>query len=282
MLKRIEHCVECIRNITDRKPEIGITLGSGLADFVNVLENTLEVPYEKIEGFPRPTVKGHEGKLIFGTFHGTEVVVLDGRVHYYEGYSQQETVIPVRVLQRIGVHTMILSNACGGINYAFHPGDIMLIEDHINMSGSNPLIGENLDAFGLRFPDMSEVYSQKLWKTLQQKAKDAGIETKHGVYMMYSGPSFETPAEIRAFRVLGADAVGMSTVPEAIAAVHAGMDVMGISVITNMAAGMLKQKLTHEEVLETGEKVREPFAKLIALAIDTIQENKTQKMDVVL
>ena len=158
--------------------------------------------------------------------------------------------------------------------YDFKPGDFMLIDDHINMSGSNPLIGKNLDSFGERFPDMSEVYSKKLWQTLQEKAHNEGIETKHGVYMMYSGPSFETPAEIRAFRILGADAVGMSTVPEAIAARHAGMNVMGISVITNMAAGMLDQKLTHEEVLETAEIVRKPFARLIALAIESIQENQ--------
>lgn len=274
MENRINHCVECIRNLTDRKPEIGITLGSGLGDFVEQLTDKEEIPFTSIEGFPTPTVKGHDGKLIFGTYNGVEVVVLDGRVHYYEGYSQQETAIPVRVLKRIGVHTLILSNACGGVNYDFKPGDLMLIDDHINMSGSNPLIGKNLDSFGERFPDMSEVYSKKLWQTLQEKAHNEGIETKHGVYMMYSGPSFETPAEIRAFRILGADAVGMSTVPEAIAARHAGMNVMGISVITNMAAGMLDQKLTHEEVLETAEIVRKPFARLIALAIESIQENQ--------
>ena len=270
MENRIQHCVECIRAITNREPKIGITLGSGLGDFVEQLTNQEEIPYSKIEGFPTPTVKGHEGKLIFGTYNGVDVVVLDGRVHYYEGYTQQETVIPVRVLHKLGVQTMILSNACGGINYDYRPGDIMLIEDHINMSGSNPLIGKNLDSFGTRFPDMSEVYSKNLWHTLRDKAQAEGIETKHGVYMMYSGPSFETPAEIRAFRVLGADAVGMSTVPEAIAARHADMEVIGISVITNMAAGMLDQKLTHEEVIETGEKVKEPFARLIALAVDTI------------
>ena len=159
MENRINHCVECIRNLTDRKPEIGITLGSGLGDFVEQLTDKEEIPFSSIEGFPTPTVKGHEGKLIFGTYNGVEVVVLDGRVHYYEGYSQQETVIPVRVLKRIGVHTLILSNACGGVNYDFKPGDFMLIDDHINMSGSNPLIGKNLDSFGERFPDMSEVYS---------------------------------------------------------------------------------------------------------------------------
>lgn len=270
MENRIHKCVESIRAITDRKPKIGITLGSGLGDFVEQLSNKEEILYSQIEGFPTPTVKGHEGKLIFGTYNNTDVVVLDGRVHYYEGYTQQETVIPVRVLHEIGVETMILSNASGGINYDFQPGDIMLIEDHINLSGSNPLIGKNLDSFGLRFPDMSEVYSKKLWHTLRDKADQAGILTKHGVYLMCSGPSFETPAEIRAFRTLGADAVGMSTVPEAIAARHANMEVIGISVITNMAAGMLDQKLTHEEVMQTGEKVKQPFAKLIALAVDTI------------
>lgn len=273
MKERIEACVKSIQAQTDRRPEIAITLGSGLNDFIDQLEDKLEVSYKDIPGFPLPTVEGHEGKLIFGTYRNVQVVVLDGRVHYYEGYSQQEVIIPVRVLKMLGVKTLILSNACGGLNPDFKPGDIMMITDHINMSGSNPLIGKNLDAFGTRFPDMSEVYRKEYWQTIQAKAEKEGIKTKQGIYMMYSGPSFETPAEIRAFRILGADAVGMSTVPEAIAAIHAGMQVIGISVITNMAAGMLDQKLTHEEVLETAQKVRQPFARIIALAIETIQES---------
>lgn len=272
MEKRIERCVKSIASQTDRKPEIAITLGSGLNDFVDQMEDIQEILYKDITDFPLPTVQGHAGKLIFGTFHDVEIVVLDGRIHYYEGYSQQEVVIPVRVLKQLGVKTIILSNACGGVNPEFKPGDIMLITDHINMSGSNPLIGRNLNAFGTRFPDMSEVYRREYCEMIRSKASKEGIETKQGIYMMYSGPSFETPAEIRAFRILGADAVGMSTVPEAIAAIHAGMQVIGISVITNMAAGMLDQKLTHEEVLETAQKVRQPFARIIALAIETIQE----------
>lgn len=274
MLNRIQTCVDCIRAITDRKPTIAITLGSGLGDFVNHLDDTLEIPYEKIEGFPRPTVEGHAGKLIFGTYNNTEVVVIDGRVHYYEGYSQQEVVIPVRVMKLLGVETIILSNACGGVNYDYKPGDIMLISDHINMSGSNPLIGKNIDEFGPRFPDMSDVYSESIRKQIKDKCISEGIDVQEGVYMMYSGPSFETPAEIRAFRTLGADAVGMSTVPEAIVARHCGMKVIGISLITNMAAGMLKQELNHQEVLEEGKKAEERFTKVVSIAVETIEGSK--------
>lgn len=274
MLNRIQTCVDCIRAITDRKPTIAITLGSGLGDFVNHLDDTLEIPYEKIEGFPRPTVEGHAGKLIFGTYNNTEVVVIDGRVHYYEGYSQKEVVIPVRVMKLLGVETIILSNACGGVNYDYKPGDIMLISDHINMSGSNPLIGKNIDEFGPRFPDMSDVYSESIRKQIKDKCISEGIDVQEGVYMMYSGPSFETPAEIRAFRTLGADAVGMSTVPEAIVARHCGMKVIGISLITNMAAGMLKQELNHQEVLEEGKKAEERFTKVVSIAVETIEGSK--------
>lgn len=273
MLNRIQTCVDCIRAITDRKPTTAITLGSGLGDFVNHLENTLEIPYEKIEGFPRPTVKGHAGKLIFGTYDNTEVVVIDGRVHYYEGYSQQEVVIPVRVMKKLGVETIILSNACGGLNYDYKPGDIMLICDHINMSGSNPLIGKNIDEFGPRFPDMSDVYTEVYRTEIKKKCIEAGIHVQEGVYMMYSGPSYETPAEIRAFRSLGADGVGMSTVPEAIVARHCGMKVVGISLIANMAAGMLKQELNHQEVLEEGKKAEEKFTKVVSIAVNTIQNH---------
>lgn len=274
MLNRIQTCVDCIRAITDRKPTIAITLGSGLGDFVNHLDDTLEIPYEKIEGFPRPTVEGHAGKLIFGTYNNTEVVVIDGRVHYYEGYSQKEVVIPVRVMKLLGVETIILSNACGGVNYDYKPGDIMLISDHINMSGSNPLIGKNIDEFGPRFPDMSDVYSESIRKQIKDKCISEGIDVQEGVYMMYSGPSFETPAEIRAFRTLGADAVGMSTVPEAIVARHCGMKVIGISLITNMAAGMLKQELNHQEVLEEGKKAEERFTKVVSIAVETIEGSR--------
>lgn len=274
MLSRIQHCVECIRQYTNKTPTIAITLGSGLGDFASKLEDTIEIPYDKIEGFPTPTVKGHAGKLIFGKYNGVEIVVIDGRVHYYEGYSQQEVVIPVRVMKLLGVKTMILSNAAGGVNFAYRPGDIMLINDHINMSGSNPLIGQNIDEFGPRFPDMSDVYSEQLRASLKKKCAEAGVNLQEGVYFMYSGPSFETPAEIRAFRTLGADAVGMSTVPEAIVARHSGMNVIGMSLITNMAAGMLKQKLNHQEVLDEGKKAEERFTKVVTLAVETIKENE--------
>lgn len=274
MLERINHCVECIREITDRQPKIAITLGSGLGDFATKLKNTVEIPYEKIEGFPTPTVKGHAGKLIFGTYYGIEVVVIDGRVHFYEGYSQDEVVIPVRVMKKLGVKTIILSNAAGGVNFDYKPGDIMLISDHINYSGSNPLIGQNIDEFGPRFPDMSDVYNEQLRTSIKKKCEEENIKLQEGVYMMFNGPSFETPAEIRMARTLGADAVGMSTVPEAIVARHSGMNVIGMSLITNMAAGMLKQKLNHKEVLDEGKKAEERFTKVITLTVKTIDENE--------
>ena len=244
-------------------PAVGLVLGSGLGDYADTLEQAQRIPYSEIPNFPVPTVPGHSGALVFGRKCGQDVVVLQGRIHYYEGLSQQEITLPIRVLAALGVKTLVLTNACGGVNLSFVPGDLMLISDHINLSGANPLIGPNLDAFGPRFPDMSDLYTASLRKAIREKATAAGIPLQEGVYAMYSGPNYETPAEIRMYRILGADTVGMSTVPEALVAGHCGMQVVGVSCITNMAAGILPVKLSHAEVTETANRVHDKFQMLI-------------------
>ena len=243
--------------------EIGVILGSGLGDYANALEDAVKLPYSEIPGFPVSTVPGHAGMLCCGSLHGKRVVMMQGRFHYYEGYSMKEVVLPVRVMQRMGVRTLIVTNACGGVNLEFEPGDLMVISDVFSMTGVNPLMGENLDEFGPRFPDMSCMFDKQLRALAHETAKGQGLILREGVYCQFSGPCYETPAEIRMVRILGADAVGMSTVPEAIAARHGGMRVLGISCITNMAAGILDQPLCHEEVTETAGRVKERFKKLI-------------------
>ena len=252
------------------RPTVGMVLGSGLGDFANTLEDPAVIPFSQIPNFPTPTVPGHSGALIFGRKQGKDVVVLQGRVHYYEGLSQQELTLPVRVLAAIGVRQLILTNACGGVNLAFRPGDLMLITDHINFSGSNPLIGPNLDSFGPRFPDCSDIYTSSLRSAIREKAAKNGISLREGVYAMYSGPNYETPAEIRMFRILGADVVGMSTVPEALVACQSGLQVVGISCITNMAAGVLPQKLSHAEVIEVADRVHDKFQNLLDLVLTVL------------
>lgn len=222
---------------TTQRPTIGLVLGSGLGDFADTLTDAVRIPFSQIPNFPVPTAPGHVGALVFGKKQGKDVVVLQGRIHFYEGLPQREITLPVRVLAAIGVRQLILTNAAGGVNTAYHPGDLMLISDHINYSFSNPLIGPNLEKFGPRFPDASDIYSAQLRTAVKNAAAAAGIHLQEGVYMMFPGPSYETPAEIRMARVLGADAVGMSTVPEALVAAHCGLQVVGISCITNMAAG---------------------------------------------
>ena len=266
--ERIYAAADFIRTRISETPEIGLVLGSGLGDFADTLEDALRIPYAEIPNFPVPTVPGHSGALVFGRKCGKPVVVLQGRIHYYEGLSQQEITLPIRVLAALGVKTVVLTNACGGVNMAYKPGDLMLIRDHINFSGANPLMGPNLDAFGPRFPDMSDLYTASLRQTIKEKAANAGIALQEGVYAMYSGPNYETPAEIRMFRTLGADTVGMSTVPEALVAGHCGMQVVGISCITNMAAGILPVKLSHSEVMETADWVHDVFQKLIDLILE--------------
>ena len=269
---RLEHAAAWLQTKTNARPKTGLILGSGLGDFCDLLENVTEVPFSDIPDFPVATVAGHTGAFLFGTYQGTPVAVLRGRIHCYEGYTPQEVVMPVRLMAMLGVKTVILTNAAGGVNKAYKPGALMLLEDHINFCGANPLTGPNLDQLGPRFPDMSDVYCRQLRERVQELALAEQLPLEQGIYLMYGGPSYETPAEIRAFRTLGADAVGMSTVPEAIAANHCGMHVLGISCITNMAAGILPQKLSHAEVVEAAALAKPRFIRLLTLAIAAAEE----------
>ncbi len=260
---KITAAAEYVLSKISLRPTIALVLGSGLGDYADTLEQSVRIPYSEIPNFPQPTVEGHTGAFVFGVKEGKQVVVAQGRVHYYEGLPMQEITLPVRVLAAIGVKTLVLTNAAGGVNLGYKPGTLMLISDHINYSGANPLIGPNLDKFGPRFPDMSDLYTRNLREAIKETATARNIPLEEGVYLMYSGPNYETPAEIRAFRTLGADAVGMSTVPEALVAGHSGLQVVGVSCITNMAAGVLPVKLNHAEVVETANRVHDLFQKLI-------------------
>ena len=244
-------------------PKVGIVLGSGLGDFAETLHNKKIIPYQKIPHFATSSVEGHKGNLVFGEIQGTSVICQQGRFHYYEGYSMEQVVFPVRVMAQLGVHQVIITNAAGAVNPTLQPGDLMIIQDHINFLGTNPLIGPHEKKLGPRFPDMSEAYSQELRLLAKAAAKEQGISLREGIYLATTGPSYETPAEIRMFRLLGADAVGMSTVPEVIALRHRDIPVLGISCITNMAAGILPQPLSHKEVMETGKKVQKSFQTLL-------------------
>lgn len=263
MTLKIKDAAAYIRNKMKEQPEIGLILGSGLGILAEDIEDGVAIKYKEIPHFPISTVEGHAGELVVGKLNGREVLLMKGRFHLYEGYNELEVTFPVRVMKELGIHTIVVTNAAGGINTSFEPGDLMLIEDHINMMARNPLIGPNDDTLGLRFPDMSEAYSKELRARAVQTAEENGITLKKGVYIGVLGPTFETPAEIRMMRGLGADAVGMSTVPEVIVANHAGLNVLGISCITNMASGILQQPLNHEEVMETAEKVKEQFKTLV-------------------
>ena len=252
------------------RPAIALVLGSGLGDYADTLEDAVKIPYGEIPNFPQPTVEGHAGAFVFGKKQGKPVVVAQGRVHYYEGLPMQEITLPIRVLAALGVKTLVLTNAAGGVNLRYKPGTLMLISDHINFSGANPLIGPNLEKFGPQFPDVSDLYTADLREKIKIRAAEAGISLEEGVYLMCSGPNYETPAEIRAFRTLGADAVGMSTVPEALVAGHSGMDVVGVSCITNMAAGVLPVKLNHAEVVETAARVHDEFYRLVDVILQVL------------
>lgn len=245
------------------KPEIGIILGSGLGDFADNFES-IKIPYTDIPGFENSEVQGHKGQLIFAKVNGKNTVMMQGRYHFYEGYSMQTVTYPIKILKKLGIKTLIITNAAGAVNENFNPGDLMLITDHINFMGTNPLIGKNDDTLGVRFPDMSEVYSKKLINLAQETAERLKIKYQKGVYAATTGPSYETPAEIRMFRLLGASAVGMSTVPEAIIANYCGLNVLGISCLTNYAAGVSNNPLNHEEVIETANKVKENFKLLLS------------------
>lgn len=244
-------------------PELGIILGSGLGGFVEVMEEKVSIPYGEIPNFPVSTVEGHRGELVFGKVFGKPIVAMQGRFHYYEGYTMQEVTFPVRVMQVLGVTGLIVTNAAGGINPAFRPGDLILIKDHINLMGDNPLRGANLSSLGPRFPDMSEGYDLEWRQKALPIAREVGIHPQEGVYAAMSGPSYESPAEIRFLRTIGADLVGMSTVPEVIVANHGGMRVLGISCVTNMAAGILSQRLNHAEVMETAERIEKQFVRFV-------------------
>ncbi len=250
------------------KPEIGLVLGSGLGFFADEhIDISGCLPYSEIEGFPVATVPGHFGRFVFGYLGDKRVVCMQGRLHFYEGYTMQQLTLPIRVMHQLGVKTLFLTNAAGGIDPSYTPGDLMLIYDHINFLGTNPLIGIEADE-AVRFPDMTEVYDKSMRRKIREWAQDQDLSLQEGVYLATTGPSFETPAEIRAFSSLGADAVGMSTVPEAIVARQLGMRVIGISCITNAAAGISTGLLTHTEVKETADRVRHPFAKLLAGAVE--------------
>jgi purine-nucleoside phosphorylase len=263
MINAINEAVSYIRTRSTIQPAVGIILGSGLGNVVDAIEIDASIPYSEIPGAKASTVLGHQGRLVLGRANGVAVAVMQGRVHFYEGYEMPEVMFLARVLGRLGIRNLIVTNAAGGINTSFSAGDLMLISDHINFMGINPLRGPNVEDLGVRFPDMSEAYSSKLRTLAREVAEELGVAVKEGVYLALSGPTYETPAEIRAFRTLGADAVGMSTVPEVIAASHMQIPVLGISCITNMAAGMLAQKLDHKEVMETTARVQKEFTALV-------------------
>ena len=256
LLPRLGEAVRAIEARTSLRPAIGLVLGSGLGAFAQTLDQAAAIPYREIPHFPVSTAIGHAGELVVGTSGGVPVAVMAGRVHHYEGYSLQDVVFPVRVLGRFGVKTLILTNAAGSVNVSYQPGELMVIDDHINYMGGHPLIGPNEEELGPRFFDMTEAYDPQLREIAEKACAQAGVPVQHGVYIAFTGPSYETPAEIRMARTLGADAVGMSTVPEVLAARHMGMRVLGISCVTNMGAGILKKKLDHREVLEVGERVK--------------------------
>lgn len=261
--ERLEKAREYVCGRAGIVPEVGIVLGSGLGDFAERAEVISEIPYGDIPGFPRSTVEGHKGCFLFGKVGKTPVVIMQGRVHYYEGYPMEDVIMPARIIGLLGIKTLLLTNAAGGVNKNFKAGDLMLIRDHIAAFVPNPLIGKNLSELGTRFPDMSEVYDRELSGRIKACAENLGTELKEGVYCQLTGPSYETPAEIKMLSLLGADAVGMSTAVEAIAARHMGVRVCGISLITNMAAGISEVPLSHEEVKEAADKASERFGALV-------------------
>jgi len=260
---QVKDAADAVRSRIKEVPRIALVLGSGLGDFANTLNNAVSMPYEQLPHWPASRVIGHEGRLVVGRVKGRTVAALAGRCHVYEGHDAKTVTFAVRALGLLGVKTLILTNAAGGINTGFAQGALMVIDDHINLTGVNPLVGPNEDRFGPRFPDMSHVYSSALRRSADEAGKAINLTLPHGVYVALMGPSYETPAEIRYLRTIGADAVGMSTVPEAIAARHMGIDVLGISCITNMAAGVLPTPLDHNEVMETARRVRDQFMALL-------------------
>lgn len=270
MYQKLMTCVASVRKKTDFKPEAGLILGSGLGDYADGIKIEAVVDYSDIEGFPVSTVKGHKGRYVFGYVGEVPVVVMQGRVHYYEGYPMPDVVLPTRLMGMLGAKKLFLTNAAGGINSSYRPGDFMMITDHITTGVPSPLIGSNIEELGSRFPDMSEVYSRRLQDVIRRSAKECQIHIQEGVYVQLTGPNYETPAEIRMCRAWGGDAVGMSTACEAMAARHMGMEVCGISCITNLAAGISDVKLDHKEVQETADRVSADFKKLVTCVIKSM------------
>ncbi|OAT24988.1 purine-nucleoside phosphorylase [Proteus myxofaciens] len=258
---------EYIQSKTTEKPTIGIVLGSGLGPFADTLEDAVHIPYNSIPHFAASGAVGHANELVIGKIAGKTVVAMKGRFHYYEGFTLDQVTFPIRVMKALGIEKLIITNACGAVNTDFAPGDLMLITDHINLTANNPLIGPNNPELGVRFLDVSEVYNKAMRQVVIDIAKEQDITLRQGVYAWWTGPTYETPAEIRMIRTLGADAVGMSTVPEALIARHSGIDTIGISCLTNMACGILEQPLSHDEVIETAERVKSTFLNLITSVI---------------
>jgi purine-nucleoside phosphorylase len=265
--QKISEAVDAIRARAPVSPEIGIILGSGLGSITEQVKDPVVIPYTEIPHFHGTSIEGHAGRMVVGTFHGVPTVFLEGRFHLYEGYSMEEVVFPTRTICGLGIQTLVLTNAAGGVNTRYRPGDVMIIEDHLNLMGDNPLKGPNLAKLGPRFPDLSEAYSKNCVEIFKATAKEIGIEMHQGVYAGLLGPTYETPAEIRMYRTFGADAVGMSTVPESIAANHLGVRVAGLSCITNLAAGLSPQKLSHQEVIDNSRIGAEKLKKILASAI---------------
>lgn len=270
LLTQIKASAEFILSKTKHKVEIGLILGSGLGSLADTIEDAEYYNYSDIPNFPTSTVEGHAGRLVIGKLGSKQVVAMQGRFHYYEGYSMEKITFPVRVMKLLGVSKLIVTNAAGAVNTKFNAGDLMVITDHINLSGSNPLFGPNMDEFGPRFPDMSQAYNLELRNKVLSAGKELGLNLKEGVYAMFSGPTYETPSEVKMAGILGGDAVGMSTVPEVIVANHCGIKTVGISCLTNMAAGILNQQLNHEEVIETSNRVKNDFIKLMNKVIELI------------
>ncbi len=267
---KLESCLKSVREKTDFVPEVALILGSGLGEYAEEIKVAASIEYKDIEGFPVSTVAGHKGRFVFGYVNDVPVVIMQGRVHFYEGYPMTDVVLPTRLMGLLGAKVLFLTNACGGVNKEFKAGDFMLIRDHIATFVPSPLIGENLEDLGPRFPDMSDVYSRELQQIIKGAAGEEGIGIREGVYLQLTGPAYESPAEVQMCRILGADAVGMSTACEAVAANHMGMKVCGISCITNMACGITDQPLSHAEVQETADRVAPLFKKLITASITKI------------
>lgn len=267
LIEKIKETSNFLKHKGINDPQIAIVLGSGLGSLADEIQNPIKIKYSDIPNFLESTVEGHSGQLVYGELKNKKVLMMQGRFHFYEGESLDKSVFPIRIMKSLGAEKLIVTNAAGGCNESFKSGDLMIIEDHINFTLRNPLIGKNYDELGDRFPDMSRAYDRDFIKLAKDAGRDLSIKLKSGVYMWTTGPSYETPAEVKMAQTMGADAVGMSTVPEVITAVHGGMRVLGISCITNMASGILDQPLSHEEVIETSEMVREDFVKLISQII---------------